>query len=207
VILREILARREFAELSRDPTLSERFWAWLEALLRRTLRAIGRLFSRVPLKRVASAAELVLWLLFVALATGVLYLVWRLMSGRLGWRRKTQARQEPAPALRLGDPRELGVRAQDLKIQGKFREALQAYYQMVLAALERRQLVVPDRTRTNWEYYDAVSAKLGTAVPAPQFERLNVIYDRLWYGLQPCTASDVDAFEELSMDLAGTSQE
>ena len=206
VVLREILSRREFAELSRGPTLSERFWAWLEALLRQAARAIGRLFSRLPHRTVAAVAQLVLWFLFVMLAGATLYVVWRLAGGRFGWRRKTQALHQPVRSLRLGDPGELRTRAHDLRAQGKFREALQAYYLMVLAALERRQLVVPDRTRTNWEYYEAVSAKLGEAAPAPQFERLNVIYDRLWYGLRPCAASDVDAFEALSMDLVGTSQ-
>jgi len=125
--------------------------------------------------------------------------LWHWLGGRRR-RRTVSPSRHLAASVRLSSPES---HAQDVAAaldRGQFREAIHHAYLMALAALERRQLVLIDRTRTNWEYYRQLVERQA-ARPAELLGRLNRQYDVKWYGHEPLNEDEARDFARTAHEL------
>ncbi|NLX59213.1 MAG: DUF4129 domain-containing protein [Phycisphaerae bacterium] len=122
------------------------------------------------------------------------------------WLRSRRRRHDVSPSRRLAASVRLNSpesHAQDVAAaldRGQFREAIHHAYLMALAALERRQLVLIDRTRTNWEYHRQLVERQA-ARPAELLGQLNGQYDAKWYGHEPLNEDEARGFARTAHQL------
>jgi hypothetical protein len=130
-----------------------------------------------------------------------------LMIGRSLWRRLRSRRRREAPhsrrlgsSVRLSSPERHARDATEAIQGGRYRDAIHHAYLMALAALERRQLVLIDRTRTNWEIHRQLIDRQA-AGPADLLGRLNLQYDSKWYGHEAISEDEARAFARTAHQL------
>jgi MoxR-like ATPase len=139
--------------------------------------------------------------LLVSLCAAAAVLVRALMRRLEHRRRRPPARAHALQAVRrLDSPRSHARDAARALAAGRLRDAIHHAYLMSLSALERRRLVMVDRTRTNWEYHAQV-VSAGAAGPARRLAELNAVYDRKWYGHEPIAEDEARRFDRLARDL------
>ena len=130
-----------------------------------------------------------------------------LIVGRALWRHFRKPRRggpartrQIASAVRLSSPETHGEAARRALDQGNLRRAIHHGYQMALSVLERRHLVMLDRTRTNWEYHRQLLERQA-AEPARRLAQMNHFYDRKWYGHEPLSEPEARQFDRLARQL------
>jgi hypothetical protein len=140
------------------------------------------------------------------IAMGILVLPLFILAGYLIWR-ALQSREETVSMVAtwavtmLESPDVYWQRAQELLQGGELIEALKNFHLALLAGLEKRGLVVHDRTRTNWEYLTQFRQKLPASALVSSFQSLNLMYDRTVFGAESCDAVYVQQFASLTGKL------
>jgi hypothetical protein len=207
--LYEILARREFRAVRRDPgfrsrfetpsflkwvggevgKLWDRFWDWVaERLFREppALSSPGRFIGRVS----GPAA----WALIAAAAVLLGLLVARY------WQFRPRALPPAAPTSAglagegmpdaLSRPADVWARfAEDFSLKGEWRLALRAAYLELLVLLHERGVIRYEKQRTNGEYAFA----LARGPAGEPFSSLTRLFDEAWYGHRPLGAENYRA--------------
>ncbi len=213
-----ILARPEFEpppepvaeqapEEEPDPdSLWARFGRWLDELFR-------RLFDREPRSprsgpavgggmAVANAVALVLLAAVIILA-GVLVV--------LAFRNRERERgdvevEQGALALAAADPDNALSRApegwaslaDELALQGRYREAVRSLYLALLSKLHRAGAIDYDPTQSNWDYCRRFR---GNRAHLPTFRDLTLRFDFAWYGVAELDQPAYLTFRKLSEPL------
>lgn len=191
-MMRTILARREFAgaRIGWFARLMQRIARLVAAIFRSIGRAIEGLFGDGPefhgtSKLLSNLLAVVVIILFLMLLAYVV--------ARLGWRRMVTAavpEQEDVYSGPQTTAKALSEAAR-LAAAGDFRSALRLVYIAALLVLDERELIRFDRSGTNWEYLAALKShpKIQGAL-----RPVTVVFDRKWYGHEPASESDYDAF-------------
>lgn len=169
--LREILARPEF-QWEQEPALSmpnwlERFLSWLERLTERVLDTTYR-YGRLPL----IAAGVLLFLLS-------LFFLSRGLSRSLV--REAQLEREEGNDDAALTSTGAFKRAENLSMQGDYRNAIRYLYLSSLLVLDEQGLMRYDRSRTNREYLRSVASRPELARP---LRDVIDVFDRVWYGFE-----------------------
>lgn len=170
----------------------------------RTLYWLSRIMN--ALNRIPGAERVASVMFYIAVALMLLPLLGAI--GYLIWQR---AKRRDLPQLEatgsvtaLESPDTHRARAEDFLRQGQYLEALKQFHLAVLAALERRGLVVHDRTRTNWEYLAQLESKSAPPESITLLRALNKFYDRAVFGSHPCDQQLARQFGEQSTQLLKT---
>jgi hypothetical protein len=144
-----------------------------------------------------ATAQLVAWLLAIAAAGLVVWLVVRMLLASAAERRARAAAMLGTPPQDAGDddalartPGEWRRSAADLLDGGRRREAMRALYLALLSGLHHAGAIDYDRTRTNTAYVGDV--KPGHAA-RPQFVVLTRRFDETWYGNREPSDEDLAA--------------
>lgn len=188
--LRAVLARREFAELYRAPSLWERLWEWLRAWLPRPQPGAGGGMSE-------AAAEGVAWVVAAAggLAVAVVLSYWLhgLLAGAIAdaEARRRQAAGEAEPATAAAARRQ----ALALAGAGNYRQAVRQLYLSALLHLEERGVVRADRSLTNREYLAQVR---DDPVTRAHLQPVVQTFDEVWYGIHE---PDGDTFRRYQREV------
>jgi len=130
-----------------------------------------------------------------------------LIVGRALWRyfrrrrrRRPSRTRQLESAVRLSSPETHAEAARRALDHGDLRQAIHHAYLMVLSSLERRHLVMLDRTRTNWEYHGQLLERQAPE-PARRLAEMNRFYDRKWYGREPLSEPEARQFGRLARRL------
>lgn len=188
--LTEVLATPEYHD-STGPSWWQRYGTRIFEALSRWLE---RIFSTHLGQRAATVAYYI--------AMGILVLPLFILAGYLIWR-ALQSRQEIVSTVAtqavqaLEAPDVYWQRAQELSQRGELIEALKNFHLALLAGLEKRGLVVHDRTRTNWEYLMQFRQKSPASALVSSFRSLNLMYDRTVFGSGSCDAMYVQQFASM----------
>lgn len=141
--------------------------------------------------------QVVLALSIAALAT----IIGRAIVRRLRRPRRRRAATRRAAQVRcLAAPERHADEAREALAQARWRDAIHHSYLMVLASLERRQVILADRSRTNWEVHRRL-VEAHAAEPARLMAEINRLYDRKWYGHEPVGADEAREVERLARQL------
>ncbi len=187
--LAEVLSAAEYRTQTSDSgdwwnRALTRFVSWLDDML-------SRLMGTESAAKFATIVHyIVLTLLLLPLILLVVYMIWK----------QIQCREAPPPVAtaRSFDALDTAdvhlARARGLFQRGEFGESLKQYHLAVLAHLEQCGIVVRDRARTNWEYFAQVQRKTGSAASLALLRKLNLVYDKAVFGMQPCNAVLVEDF-------------
>lgn len=89
-------------------------------------------------------------------------------------------------------PAEMAAEAKQRASSGDHRGAIRALYLALLGKLHQQGAITYDRHRTNREYLRSLRAG-GRRKAA--FAALVEVFDRKWYGKEPCSREEVEAFE------------
>ena len=177
---------------------------WQSVIMRvaRWLDRLMRLLNRIPgANKVASIMfYIAVALLLVPLLAVIGYLIW----WQTKQRRAAPRIQTATSVAVLESPEVHLAQAEAFFRQGQYVEALKQFHLAVLAALEQRGFVAPDRTRTNWEYLAQLEATAAPPESASLLRSLNRHYDRAVFGAQPCDATFAREFGETSQRLMQT---
>ena len=169
--LREILSRPEFQwEESQPLTMPnwlERFLSWLEQLTNRVVNATLP-YGRIPL----ILAAVVVFLLS-------LFFISRGLSRSLV--REAQLEMERDDGDAMLSSQGAFKRAENLSIQGDYRNAIRYLYLSSLLVLDEQGVMRYDRSRTNREYLRSVSSRPELAKP---LRDVIEVFDRVWYGFE-----------------------
>ena len=209
--LEEVLARREYAAVHRDPAKADATLAvpgWLERLLERLMRWLERLE-----RKQAVAPGFGFGIGSAAVAFAVLALVLALVAA-VAYRWASERRPAaPAPAARGGSGRE-GAEAlerapeewlrlaEELFGRGETGAAIRALYLALLVSLHRAGAIEVRPARTNWEHARRVAKRLPAA--AAQFRDLTQEFDRVVYGGRPASAASYRQAREQARSVLET---
>lgn len=101
-------------------------------------------------------------------------------------------------------PAEMAAEAKARIASGDHRSAIRALYLALLGRLHQQGAIVYDRHRTNREYLRAMRASPGRK---DAFADLVETFDRKWYGKEPCSREEVEAFELATIRAGDASNE
>jgi hypothetical protein len=198
--LERVLARDEFAvrDETQDSTFWSNFWDWVARGVERVLQPVAEWLDRLfgpagGTGGVAAWSRILLGIVGITFIVVVLVAVFRTvrrsMTGEVAQLREDHE-QLPSAAEARAD-------AERLLQEGNYRAALRALYLATLLRLEEAGRLRFDRSLTNLEVLQ--TARL--ANDALLLERLSPLverFDRVWYGGQPCSAEDYQAFSRLA---------
>jgi hypothetical protein len=176
--------------------------SWWQRYGIRVLEALSRWLERIFSTRLGQRAGVMAYYI----AMGILVLPLFILAGYLIWR-ALQSREETVSTVvtrsftLLESPNVYWQRAQELLQRGELIEALKNFHLALLAGLEKRGLVVHDRSRTNWEYLTQFRQKSPGPALVSSFQSLNLIYDRTVFGAESCDAADIQQFASLTNKL------
>jgi len=181
--LTEILARPEFQWEESQPLLMpnwlDRFFSWLERLTNRLVHATLS-YGRVPL--IAAAV------LFFVLS---LFFISRGLSRSLV--REAQLEAEGSDGDDLLTSRGAFKRAENLSMQGDYRNAIRYLCLSSLLVLDEQGVMRYDRSRTNREYLRSVSSRPELANP---LRDVIDVFDRVWYGFEAVDENTYKSYVE-----------
>ena len=171
VPLEEILARREFQWQESQPLVMpdwlDRFFNWLDRLVNRAVNATLP-YGRIPLL-VTAVLVFLLSLFFIS----------RGLSRSLV--REAQLAAEESPGDEMLTSKGAFKRAENLSMQGDYRNAIRYLYLSSLLVLDEQGAMRYDRSRTNREYLRSVSSRPELAKP---LRDVIEVFDRVWYGFE-----------------------
>ena len=186
-------AERQAADkvLSRPEFVSVTETSWLDRLIAHFFRWLDSLFAGAAKigHRSPWLAPLIEW--------GLVGIAGSLM---IVWVKRVAARQRLAVATGSSTTqlaREAVTNwlalAQHSAAQNDWRQAIHCLYWASIAALERRRLWAPDKSRTPREYVRLIHAGAARDL----LDRQTRGFERIWYGLRPASASDYNAAHQL----------
>jgi hypothetical protein len=176
--------------------------SWWQRYGIRIFEALSRLLERIFSTHMGQRAATVAYYI----AMGILVLPLFILAGYLIWR-ALQSREDtitPIATHAVTTLESTGVywqRAQELLQRGNLVEALKNFHLALLAGLEKRGLVVHDRTRTNWEYLTQFRQNSPASALVSSFQSLNLMYDRTVFGAESCDAMYVQQFASMTNQL------
>jgi hypothetical protein len=182
--LERILSRREFGSVhgpSAWDLFRQRVNRWIEGLLLRLFRQIGR----YPM-----GARFVFWLFIVAVVLWLAVVLFRF------WMRRTQLEELQAPetVVFVRTWQEWIQAAREAATRGDFREAVHSAYWTGISYLEDSEVVRKDRTRTPREYMRLVSNSTQLVASGRKtreaLSALTVALEQVWYGSGPVGKQD-----------------
>lgn len=190
-IAEEILARPEFDPPGRP---------WIE----RALDAVGRWLEGLLERLSAPAAagsNAASWVILVGLVAGLAAALVLLAQrarrrGRRPRRRKATVAATVTEWARPRSAADLAAEADELAAGGRWREALRARYQALVAALAARHVLDDRPSVTTGEHRARVA--VGVPPAAPPFADAAELFDRAWYGDQPTGPAEDEAFRSLA---------
>jgi hypothetical protein len=181
--LREILARPEFQWEESQPIVIpdwlDRILNWLDQLTNRVLNT-ALSFGRLPLL-VTAVLLFLLSLFFVS----------RGLSRSLV--REAHLEGEGSESDDLLTSQGAFKRAEDLSVQGDYRNAIRYLYLSSLLVLDEQGVMRYDRSRTNREYLRSVSSRPELAAP---LRDVIEVFDRVWYGFQTVDENTYKSYVE-----------
>jgi uncharacterized protein DUF4129 len=190
--LERILSRREFGSVhgpTRWDLFRQRVSLWIENLLLRFLRQIGR----HPV-----GARVLFWLI---VAAAVLWLAFTLFHY---WTRRAvlQELQTPDSVAFVRTWQEWVQAAREAATRGDFREAVHSAYWAGISFLEDSEVVRKDRTRTPREYMRLISSSTQFAASGRRtreaLSALTLALEQVWYGRRPASQQDfADAMQNV----------
>jgi hypothetical protein len=176
--------------------------SWWQRYGTRIFEAISRWLERIFSTHLGQRAATIAY--YIAMGILVLplfilagYLIWRALQSR----EKTVSTVVTQAATALESPNVYWQRAQEFLQRGELIEALKNFHLALLAGLEKRGLVVHDRTRTNWEYLVQFRQKTTASALVSSFQSLNLMYDRTVFGAGFCDAMSVQQFASMTSKL------
>jgi hypothetical protein len=189
----------QLPEFTRGETLGERFLRWLSELLD---GLFPDLQPNPAAQRVTSAvAELAGWAIAAIAALVLLWLLGLWLRRFLGrFVADAAAEQANGDAALPRTPAEARARADELARTGAYRDAVRNLYLAALLSLERRRLVVADRSLTNREVLAQVPAEDAIR---PYLRPVVDTFDTVWYGVQE---PDAAAFAGYAAQIDGLEQ-
>jgi len=192
--LAEVLAAPEYHDTAGP--------SWWQRYGIRAFQAVMRWLERIFETHLGQVASQIAYYI----AMGILVLPLFLLAGYLIWR-SLQSREASVTTAAtravtaLESPGIYWQRAQDLLQRGELIEALKNFHLALLAGLEKRGLVVHDRTQTNWEYLTQFRRKSPTTALVTAFQSLNLMYDRTVFGAGSCDEAYVQQFASMTSKL------
>lgn len=176
--------------LNRPPFVSESsaLPAWLQDVLRRIADFFDRLASNTA-RGIFDGRDL---LVFVGVVLVLLVLVYFILNLR-----RNLVQEEALAALAeehaVRSPGEAFTNAQQFVNQGDYRSAVRQLYLATLLLLDQRGKLKYDPTLTNREYLrQTTNDPRAAAALAPIVEA----FDRTWYGFEPITRQEFDAYRQ-----------
>jgi Domain of unknown function (DUF4129) len=182
--LERILSRREFGSVhgpSAWDLFRQRVNRWIEGLLLRLFRQIGR----YPM-----GATVLFWLVITAVVLWLAVFLFRY------WTRRTELEELQAPetVVFVRTWQEWIQAARQAATRGDFREAVHSAYWAGISYLEDTEVVRKDRTRTPREYMRLVSNSTQLVASGRKkreaLSALTVALEQVWYGSGPVSKQD-----------------
>ena len=189
--MKQILAGYDFRNLQ-DPSLRDKFWEKLGALLNRILESISKVAPHS-----IWVGRVVFWGFIVAICVG-------LVLGLLQLERRWRIRLIPesdGPAAGAASARDWQLWLQDARQAagaGLWREAIHYLYWASISRLESRRLWPADRARTPREYLALVAPE---DPRKPGLANLTRSFERFWYGGRSAAQADYLNAEKLATAL------
>lgn len=194
--LSEILSREEFQKPKEEKSLFQRFWEWLQKVLK-------SLFPEVKLPKApvsdSSPLPYILQIILFAAVLGILgFVAYRFapfLRGRFGRRRKDKKKDRVILGEKLAadtDSTELFSEAERLAHEGNLRGAIRKGYIALLCELSDRKIIGLSQHKTNRDYLQDVRKK------RELFENMNGLtsnFERHWYGFDEAETSDWEEFK------------
>ena len=181
--LKVILARPEFQWQESQPLVMpdwlDRIFSWLEQLTNRVANATLS-YGRVPLI-IAAVLVFLLSLFFIS----------RSLSRSLV--REAQLEAEGSESDDLLTSKGAFKRAENLSMQGDYRNAIRYLYLSSLLVLDEQGVMRYDRSRTNREYLRSVSSRPELANP---LRDVIEVFDRVWYGYEAVDENTYKSYVE-----------
>jgi hypothetical protein len=181
--LQEILARPEFQWEESQPLVIpnwlDRILNWLDQLTNRVVNATLQ-YGRIPL--IITAVLLFLLSLFF---------ISRSLSRSLV--QETQLDVEGSESDDLMTSKGAFKRAENLSMQGDYRNAIRYLYLSSLLVLDEQGVMRYDRSRTNREYLRSVSSRPELAKP---LRDVIEVFDRTWYGFEDVDENTYQSYVE-----------
>ena len=181
--LKIILARPEFQWEESQPLVMpdwlDRIFSWLEQLTNRVANATLS-YGRVPLI-IAAVLVFLLSLFFIS----------RSLSRSLV--REAQLEAEGSESDDLLTSKGAFKRAENLSMQGDYRNAIRYLYLSSLLVLDEQGVMRYDRSRTNREYLRSVSSHPELANP---LRDVIDVFDRVWYGYEAVDENTYKSYVE-----------
>ena len=181
--LQAILARPEFQWAESRPLVVpnwlDRFFSWLEQLTNRVVNATLP-YGRIPLIITA----VILFLLS-------LFFISRGLSRSLV--REAQLEAEGTEGDNLLTSQGAFKRAENLSMQGDYRNAIRYLYLLSLLVLDEQGVMRYDRSSTNREYLRSVSSRPELAKP---LRDVIDVFDRTWYGFEAVDENTYKSYVE-----------
>ncbi len=193
--LEQVLARREFATATEEPSLWQRLLDWITERWPENLRPRGDSAAS------QAASRAVVWLIAgVGGVLGALVLSYWL-QGFLGAfvaegeaRRRQEAGEETP--LTAAQARQ---QAHALAQVGSYRQAVRQLYLSALLQLEERGVLRYDKGQTNREYL----AQPGVAPVREHLQPVVETFDQVWYGVREPDRGTFESYEREVEELAG----
>ncbi len=200
--LAEILQREEY----RPPERTEEslFQRWSRAIL----EWLARMFPRVSIPTqdpsgVSSLSVVLQGLLYLALAAGLGYLIYRIFPFITRRSRSGKADRTDERVI-LGEliashisSRDVFAEAERLAREGQFRHAVRKAYIALLCELNDRRVIALARHKTNRDYVRDLKARRDLL---ENVGRMTGEFERHWYGSAPTINNDWEAFRSRYLD-------
>jgi hypothetical protein len=197
--LAEILQRKEYSLPEQNEESLFRRWS------REIIEWLARMFPRVNLPDqapagISSLSTILQVLLYVLLATGLGYLIYRfypLLARRFG----SKSSDGPGDRVILGElidsdvsSRDIFADAERLALNGNLRPAIRKAYIALLSELHDRRLIALARHKTNRDYVRDLTARRDLRI---NITEITGEFERHWYGSAPTMESDWERFRRL----------
>ena len=201
-ILGEILRRPEFAQQTKPSV----FDYYVNRIIVKVIEWLRGLFDSQAMRQAGRFAFLLLWFVYAIVAALIVWFIYRAWSPS-SKRKRAEADDGPpgGPLLPEGHLAEVEAFIK----QGNFAAAIRAYFLVLLATLEQRDLVARNRTWTNWEYLRAFGKRIGDDRLRARMAALASVCDQVSYRGETCDESrflsfrtDVEGFLETLQTVA-----
>lgn len=181
--------RADIAEILAGPEYHQPELTWLRELRQRVEEWLRRFFQgwSPTIYRLQEAWPILYWAIVVMLCALLALFVYHIiLTFSIAFRSRSRPRR--TETVRRSDPPEaLRARAARLAEQGKYAEAIHLLFEALLGLLDRRDILRFDRSRTNWEFVEAVRS---VAPLRREMEPLAVRLDGVLYGGAAADASE-----------------
>lgn len=189
--------RTDLARILSAPEYQQAEMPWLRKVLRRVADWLARLLSGWWGDGVYQLHEtwpLLYWVIVVLLMVLLGLLVYHIGLTLVYAFHDRRPRRAVASAMEVAEPEDLRAAARQAAEEARYAEAVALLYQALIRLLDRRGVLQLDRSRTNWEYLEAV----GTVPALAQLMTpLTVRLDRILYGGGRVEAAEYRACEDL----------